>query len=138
MDFDETRVFREPWDADQRLNQLELTRQGLLTVRDVAIQERANATQFHASNAAGTFGYHHGTWGLRNEFVGERWKIDRGDGIEAIWNEDLKIKVAFCNVDLACNDFHIPKARSDKGAGAERASGGLLFDDPSAICAAPN
>lgn len=129
MDFDPTKVYREPWDADQRLNQLELTRQGLLAARDIAMQERANATDFHPTNAPGTFGYHHGTWAIRHEFVGERWIVDLGDGIEAIWNEDLKIKVAFCNVDLACNDFHLPKARSDKGAGAERPSGALLFGD---------
>jgi hypothetical protein len=127
MDFDETKMFREPWDSDQRLNQLELTRRSLLEVRDVAMQERANATDFHPSNAPGTFGYHHGTWALRDKFVGERWIVDRGDGIEAIWNEDQKLKVAFCNVDLACNDDHVPKPRSEKGAGAERASGTPLF-----------
>jgi hypothetical protein len=67
--------------------------------------------------------------GLRDEFVGPRWVIDRSDGIEAIRNDALKIKVAFCNVDLACNDDHIPKPRSEKGAGAERASGTGLFPD---------
>jgi hypothetical protein len=126
-DFSETRVFREPWDVDQRLNQLDLSRKGLLTARDVAISERSNATDFHPANAPGTFGYHHGTWGIRNEFVGDRWIVDRSDGIEAIWNEELQIKVAYCNVDTACNDDHIPKPRSEKGAGAERASGTPLF-----------
>ena len=43
--------------------------------------------------------------------------------------EELKIKVAFCNVDVACNSFQMPKPRSRKGAGAERASGGSLFGD---------
>ena len=38
------------------------------------------------------------------------------------------IKVSFCNVDQACGREH-PKPRSDKGAGAERASGPMLFDD---------
>jgi hypothetical protein len=127
MDMVETQYFREPWDADQRLNQLDLTREGLLEVRDVAMNERANATDFHPSNAPGTFGYHHGTWALRDRFVGDRWIVDRSDGIEAIWNEELKLKIAFCNVDLACNDDHIPKPRSEKGAGAERASGTPLF-----------
>jgi hypothetical protein len=127
MDFTETKVFREPWDVDQRLNQMDLTRRGLLTARDIATNERANATDFHPANAPGTFGYHHGTWAIRNEFVGERWVVDRNDGIEAIWNEQLKIKVAYCNVDLACNDDQIPKPRSEKGAGAERASGTPLF-----------
>jgi hypothetical protein len=129
MDVVETKVFREPWDADLRLKQLELTREGLLAARDVAMNERANATNFHPSNAPGTFSYHHGTWALRDQFVGKRWIVDRSDGIEVIRNEDLKLKIAFCNVDLACDDNRIPKPRSEKGAGAERASGATLFGD---------
>jgi hypothetical protein len=127
MEFAETKYFREPWESDQRLNQLQVTRRGLLEVRDVSMQERANATSFHPTNSPGTFGYHHGTWALRDRFVGEHWDVDRSDGIEAIWNEELQIKIAFCNVDLACNDDHVPKPRSEKGAGAERASGTPLF-----------
>jgi hypothetical protein len=122
-----TIVHRESWDVDQRLDELKLIRRGLLTARDVAMQERANATPFHCSNAPGTFSYHHGTWSVRDQFVGKEWDVCRLDGIEGIRNEALKIKVAFSNVDLACNDDHIPKPRSEKGAGAERAAGGGLF-----------
>jgi hypothetical protein len=46
MDIVETKVFCEPWDADLRLNQLDLTREGLLAARDVAVNERANARIF--------------------------------------------------------------------------------------------
>ena len=112
---------------DQRLNQMDLDRKGLLIVREIATNERANATEFHPANAPGTFGYHHGTWALRNEFIGDRWILDRSDGIEAIWNEDLQIKIAFCNVDVACDDERIPRPLLVKGAGAERASGTPLF-----------
>jgi hypothetical protein len=66
---------------------------------------------------------------LRDQFVGKIWAVDRSDGIEAIQNERLNLKVAFCNVDLACDDNHIPKPRSERGAGAERASGTGLFRD---------
>jgi hypothetical protein len=128
-DLNETKVLREPWDVKLRLEQLQLTLDGLLAVRDVAMNERANATNFHPSNAPGTFSYHQGTWALRDRFVGKKWIVDRSDGIEAIRNEDLKLKIAFCNVDLACDDNHIPKPRSEKGACAERASGAPLFLD---------
>src|SRR5688572_2562752 len=129
MDFAQTVVRRKPWDISKRLSDLQLTLKGLLTVRDVALSESANATAFHPANAAGTFAYHHGTWSLRDQFVGKDWVEDRSDGIETIRNDALKIKVAFCNVDLACDDNHHPQARSRKGAGAERASGGFLFPD---------
>jgi hypothetical protein len=123
-------VHRESWDADKRLADMGLTREGLLAARDVAIQESANVTSFHPANAAGTLAYHHGTWALRHEFVGDTWVDDRVDGIETIRNDALKIKIAFCNVDLACDDQRPPQPRSKKGAGAERASGiGDLFAD---------
>jgi hypothetical protein len=123
----ETVIHREAWDVDRRLSELKLTRQGLLTARDVAIQERSNATLFHCSNAPGTFSYHHGTWSIRDQFVDKDWAVCRLDGIEGIRNDGLKMKVAFSNVDLACNDDHVPKPRSEKGAGAERAASGGLF-----------
>lgn len=125
----ETIVRRDQWDVDLRLSQLGLSRAKLLSVVSVAMNERANATPFHPANAAGTFAYQHGTWSLRHEFVGGMWVEDRANGVEAIRNDTLKIRVAFSNVDLACNDDHLPKPRSHKGAGAERASGGGLFED---------
>lgn len=105
----ETVYRREAWDVDLRLSQLTLNRKGLLIARDVAMQERANATPFHCSNAPGTFSYHHGTWSLRDQFVDKVWTVCRLDGIEGIRNDALKIKVAFSNVDLACVDNHTPK-----------------------------
>lgn len=129
MDFIQTVARREMWDVDKRLSELKLNRQKLLIVRDVAIQEGANATAFHPANAAGTFSYHHGTWALRDQFVGKDWVEDRENGIETIRNDGIKVKIAFSNVDLACDDNHHPQARSPKGAGAEKASGGFLFPE---------
>jgi hypothetical protein len=130
MGMTETRIFRELLDIDLRLSKMGLARTKLLAAVAVAMNERANATPFHPVNAAGTFAYQHGVWAIRNEFVGGMWVEDRTDGVEGIRNDTLKIKVAFSNVDLACQDDHIPKPRSSKGAGAERASGGaMLFDD---------
>lgn len=125
----ETVVLREPWDVDRRLAQLELDRVKLLRIRDVARLSASNATPFHAANAAGTFAYQDGTFSLRDMYVGvgSRWVLDRSNSIEAIRNEALKTRLAFANVDLACNDDQGPKPRSGKGAGAERACLGNLF-----------
>lgn len=129
MDIVETIIRRQSWEIEPRLKELALTREGLLEARDIAIHESGNATPFHAANAAGTYSYHGGTWALRNRFIGGDWIVDRSDGVEAIRNEKLKVKVAFSNVDLACNAAHMPKPRTKKGAGAERAMGGGLFPD---------
>jgi hypothetical protein len=129
MDMVETVVLRESWDVDPRLKGMQLHRKGLLVARDVAIHESGNATAFHPTNAPGTFSYHHGTWAIRDQFVGPDWVVDQVDGIEAIRNEKLKIKIVFSNVDMACNDAHVPQPRSKKGAGSERASGTDLFGE---------
>lgn len=124
----ETKVFEKPWDVARRLAELGLSREGLLHAIRVSRVERSNATAFHAANAAGTFSYHHGIAAIRQAFVGPEWSVDRSDGIESIRNDQLKIKLSFCNVDEATGREH-PRPRSDKGAGAERACGPMLFDD---------
>ncbi len=129
MELAKTITHREPWEADNRLAEMKLERKKLLVVRDVAVAEAANATPFHPANSGGTFAYHHGTWGLRDQFVGKDWAEDRSDGIEAICNEKLKIKIAYCNVDVACQDDPQPQPRSRKGDGAARAAGGFLFPE---------
>jgi hypothetical protein len=124
----ETVVWRDPWDVDRRLAELGLgSRTRLLKARSIAISAGADATLFHPANAAGTFSYHHGTFALRHEFVGENWQLDRTGGVEAIRNDAIQVTVVFANVDLACNDVLKPKPRSRKGAGAERVCGGNLF-----------
>ena len=126
----ETIVLQEPWDVNRRLWELQLgprPLERLMKVVLAAISAGADATPFHPANAAGTFSYQHGTWALRNEFVGDAWLLDRHDGVEAIRNEAAKVKVVFANVDVACSDNQKPKPRSRKGAGAERACCGNLF-----------
>lgn len=124
----ETRLLKEPWDVDRRLNELGLSRSGLLRARDVALNEAANVTLNHCANAAGTFSYQHGTWALRDEFSGPLWVADRADGVEAILNKAISTRVAYQNVDRACDDESPPAPRWEKGAGAERlCQGNSLF-----------
>jgi hypothetical protein len=126
----ETVVLREPWDVDRRLAELDLgTRDRLLRVRAIAISASADATPFHPANAAGTLAYQHGTFALRDEYVGEVWRVDRPNGVETIRNDKTKVNIVFCNVDIACHDDDNikPKPRSRKGAGAERVCNGNLF-----------
>ena len=127
MSLVETRILRESWEVEPELIRLDLTKAGLLRVRTMALAAGADATPFHAANAAGTFQYHYGIFGLRNEFVGDLWRVDRPDGIEVIRNDVQNLFVGFANVDVACNDEHRPIPRSKKGAGAERATQSTLF-----------
>lgn len=124
-----TAYVKDPELAADRLAEMGADRNTLLEVRDVAMTASANATAFHALNAAGTFGYQDGTWALRDRFVkpeGE-WEVDRTYGIEAIVNKKRAVKIAFANVDIACSDSQKPKPRSRKGAGGEKVFGNDLF-----------
>lgn len=121
------RILREVSEVDPALAGFDLTWQGLLKVRTMALGASADATPFHAANASGTFAYHYGIYGLRNEFVGKHWRADRPKGIEVIRNEAKNMLVGFANVDVACNDEHEPIPRSHKGAGSERVSQTEMF-----------
>ena len=125
----ETQVWKEPWDVDRRLAELELRRDALLKVVNIALSAGADATPYHPANAEGTFRYQYGVWSLRDQFVGEKWSVHREESVEAIRNDKLKVKVAFSNVGIACDDEHKPKPLSPKGAGSERTCSGNLFGD---------
>ena len=124
-----TKYFRKTPDVDRQLKELGLSRDGLRKVRRIARHEAAMAGPFHCSNAAGTFSYQHGTWALRKENVGKIWAVDHAGGVESIRSDKLKLRVAFANVDATCDDERKPKPRSEKGAGAERVTSGVLFGD---------
>lgn len=130
MSLSETKILREVWEVQPRLANLQTGIEKLLRVRAVAIGAAADATPFHPANAAGTFSYQHGTFALRREHVGQDgWESERPNGVEVIKNSSIKVRIIFANVDVACNDHHEPKARSEKGAGAERLCiGNGLFD----------
>lgn len=129
MNMIETQVWKKPWDVDRRLAELELRRDALLNVVNVAISAGADATPYHPANAEGTLRYQNGVWSLRDQLVGKKWSVHREESVEAIRNDKLRIKVAFANVDIACDDDQMPKPRSPKGAGSERACSGNLFGD---------
>ena len=123
----ESIVRREPWEVQPRLAELQLRSAGFVRVRNVAMTARTNVTDYHAANASGTFAYQDGVWCMRDEFVGEIWKMERPGGVEAIFNPAVNVRVAFANVDRCCDVNHDPKPISVKGAGAERLCEGNLF-----------
>ena len=129
MQMVETRILSDEWDVNRRLTEMALDRDRLLKVVDVAASAAADSTPHHPANAAGTFAYQHGTWSIRDQFVGDDWVIDRADSVEAIRNDDTMVKVVYSNVDVAGDLDHGPKPRSRKGAGSERVCNGFLFDD---------
>jgi len=128
MHFIQTVIRRGPWEVEPVLKEIGVTSGGLRRVRDVACAARANATDFHAANAPGTFAYQDGVWCLRDEFVGDVWKMERPGGVEAIVSLQSGVRIAFANVDRCCDVNHDPLPISEKGSGAESLCEGNLFE----------
>ncbi|MCY4289209.1 MAG: hypothetical protein OXC63_11510 [Aestuariivita sp.] len=119
-----TQIWLEPWDISRRINELGLRLDLLHNIVRQVIEAGEQATLHHAANAEGTYRYQEGVYALRKAFVGDKWEISRENSVETIKNDKLKIKVAFTNVDLACNHEHDPQPRSKKGEGAEKTCSG--------------
>lgn len=117
----------EAHSAEARLTALGLSKDGILTIRDVAHGYRLDAGPLMAANAPGSLAYHFGVESMRQQYIGSIWRLDRDGGLEGIVNVNTGVKVCFQNIDVACDPLTEPKPISEKGAGAERACQGNLF-----------
>jgi hypothetical protein len=54
--------------------------------------------------------------------------VDRTCGVEAVVNRERRIRIAFQNVDRACDPNFPPNPRSSKGSASELLSGPTLFE----------
>lgn len=127
-DYSETIVLDDPTEVGRFLAGLDLSINGILSIRDAAYTHRVDASPLMALNAPGSLAYHFGVLELRQQFLGGAWEIDRIAGIEGISHTRRKIKIGFQNVDVACSRVTDPKPCSEKGAGAERECSGNLFE----------
>ena len=124
----DTLIIDKPEEVDSFLRSLNLTRSGVLAIRDVAYGHFIDCSPLMAKNAPGTFAYHYGVLELRVQFIGDDWEMISDGGIEGIISPDRSTKVVFQNVDVACSITKKPQPRSKKGAEAERGCQGNLFE----------
>lgn len=104
-----------------RLEELGLTKAGLLDVVRAAVGARRTSTQFHPISAGGLLSWVAGTAHLRRIYVPHGWEICRRENIESIFNPVTKVKVVFQNAERAGDLIADPIATSKKGAAAARA-----------------
>lgn len=123
-----TALVEKSSDVDTRLADFELTREQLLAVRDSAKAAADDASPLMPLNAPGTLSYIHGVGTMREVIIGGNWVIDRTLGIEAIYNSNLGLRLAFQNVDRSCDPIFPPMPRSAKGPGAEKLCSLPLFE----------
>ena len=111
-----------------RLADFGLVPEQLLAVGVTARAWANDASPLMPVNAPGTLAYIYGVMELRQQLLDGYWTVDRTCGIEAVVNRDRRIRIAFQNVDRACDPNFPPNPRSAKGSAAEYLCGPTLFE----------
>ena len=125
----ETKIFDDDIDVNRRLAELDMDKQDILDIRDVANSYfTTGLSPFFLLNSAGLLAYHWGTRELRATFLKRGWRIYESGGIGGVRHSDKKIIAIYQNVNKACNLSDLPQPRSRKGPGSENLGMGNLFD----------
>lgn len=111
-----------------RLSDFGLVAKQLLAVGAKARTWADDASPLMPVNAPGTLAYIYGVMELRQQVLDGIWQVDRTCGIEAVINRVRGVRIAFQNVDRACDPIFAPNPRSAKGAAAEYLCGPTLFE----------
>lgn len=111
-----------------RLADLGLVPEQLLAVARTARTWADDASPLMPVNAPGTLAYIYGVMELRQQVLDGSFTVDRTCGIEAVINRDRRLRVAFQNVDRACDPNFPPNPRSSKGTASEHLCGPTLFE----------
>jgi hypothetical protein len=111
-----------------RLSDFGIVPEQLLSVGTIARTWADDASPLMPINAPGTLAYIYGVGELRAQLLDGFWIVDRTCGIEAVINHDRRMRIAFQNVDRACDPVFAPNPRSAKGTAAENLCGPNLFE----------
>jgi hypothetical protein len=116
-------IYKESFDSQWRLKELELTREQLIEVVKASVAGRGDCTDNDPPAAPGWNSWRYGVRRLREIFRQEGWEKNDTNQLSTIANHKLRIKVAVCNTDdgTAIED-RAPRNRSRKGVISERAA----------------
>lgn len=117
------RIRIEPFDVANRLEELGLSRDGLLEVLQSIFGEYGYCNENDPGGTKGWTVYRWGVRGLREQYRSKGWVPDNTGNLETIVNHDLKIRVAVLNTDdHICDRDRVPRNSTEKGPNSERAA----------------
>jgi hypothetical protein len=120
-----TRIWKNPIEVNNRLDQLGLKLPKLLEVVDAMVGAKAECTDNDPPGSRGWSSYRMGTRRLREvTLVEDGWEKDDTDQIASVVNKKLGIRIAVGNTDDGTGieeDGRFPQNRSKKGAATDRA-----------------
>ncbi len=123
-----TAIVQGDANMSNRLSDFGIVPEQLLSIGRVARMWADDASPLMPVNAPGTLAYIYGVQELRQQLLDGNWIADRTCGIEAVINRDRRMRIAFQNVDRACDPIFSPNPRSAKGSAAENLCGPTLFE----------
>lgn len=123
-----TSIIDDPISVAQRLEDFGLSVAQIVAIRDAARSAADDASPLMPINAPGTLAYIHGVEALRAHLLDGVWEMDRALGIEAVINRERNVRLAYQNVDKACDLVFTPMPRSAKGPASEKLCNHPLFE----------
>lgn len=121
-------VLKRASEVSNRLCDFGLISDQIVSVANTSRSWANDASPLGPVNGPGMLAYVFGVTELRNQLVGAEWIIDRSGSIESVFNPEKRIRIAFQNVDKACDEMFPPMPRSSKGSTAENFSNQYVFD----------
>ena len=115
--------------VNQRLADFGLDIESFISIAKAARMWANDASPIMPLNSPGTLAYIYGVQELRQQLLDGDWTIDRTCGIEAVVHRDLNLRIAYQNVDRACDLVFPPIPRSAKGSASENLCGPNLFEN---------
>jgi hypothetical protein len=116
-----TKIYREDWEVEPRLAQLETSKAEMIEIIRRAVAARNDATDDDPITAPGTLSYIFGVRAVRRTFRKKGWAIYRAENIEATYNSENGIKIVFQNAESAADPLQLPQAVRQKGPASVRA-----------------
>jgi hypothetical protein len=110
-------VVNAPWQVNQQLTELGLSRDLVRDIAMAASAARADSLAVDPSFTPGMLSFIHGVRAMRLRLLPLGWRISRTGNVESTVNDRYNVQLFFQNVDRACGTAD-PVAVSGKGAAA--------------------
>lgn len=114
-------IYAEPGERNRRLRALGCSRSQLIEVVEACVAARGGCTDNDPKSAPGYEAWRVGTRLLREIFLRKEWEKYDLNGIEAIINHALKIRISLVNTDAGTGDISkSPRNRTLKGPATQK------------------
>ena len=111
-----TTIYSQPWDVENRLEQLGLSTDILLKAAEAGYRGLISRTDNDPPTVKGYIAWADTLRGLRDELIPAGWKRDNSQNFSRTFSEEYRISIIVATGDSGTGRSHLsPKTRSSKG-----------------------